>query len=815
MTSRQEASPSHKCELGRRSSNEEGPVASHPHYIPQIRKWIDACNSSHGEICVAKPISQRQPADVPLWLIDTHQQCIVPGTSADHYLALSYVWPHTREPPKPEPVSYASALEELQAQLVRLTKGALPLERTPRSLLLDASNLDDLQVPGALASAVLASTLPGVVQHALGLTIAMGERYLWVDRLCILQNNKDTLSEVAKMDQVYSGAYMTIIAAAPAWMYEEDSDQEWTKFESFRQSGRRFSPEIGLYRTDHSVLTPIHPLEMSEEEVVFVMSHRYRALSGSRWATRGWTYQEQILCKRAAVFTETGIFWDCQCSMWDGVDLVPGQSFSNLPLRADMGRRFATRWWPDFGFYLDMICPYNGREFSYPQDGLSGISGVLNALERSFPGGFIWGMPSLFLDHALLWQPFGVAERRADLMKNIGTPAESEDDSDVPSFPLWAWCGWQCFVDPWSLRSGLASVHDREHLERSGSWRTRNLVEWRISRSPSQSDELQEATEFDFHVTLGSFPDFYLPEGWTYHEKSTMGQPYFVHKEDQSTHFRHPIPLGDKSSKRPYSSTPEYLIANLKKTSFVPATILDHKSSMSFNFMAISKLSVFEDQIFSLGPRKPSPIMVLMQPSGAFAGLIRLMTEVRLEPTESLQLVAISTGSANAEDLASSLEWKAFERGEVHYRKGNRSKTDYFHPQWLSDFGKRALMYTLDMAFDERSAGDAAMERKLSEGLTKVAKGLQLKSKAYSDRDKPISSDTLADLWFEARTETLREQSKKRPYSTASSKDVICEFYNVLWVETKNGVSYRRACGWVPKHIWEAHATGPIEVKLG
>jgi hypothetical protein len=45
--------------------------------------------------------------------------------------------------------------------------------------------------------------------------------------------------------------------------------------------------------------------------------------------------------------------------------------------------------------------------------------------------------------------------------------------------------------------------------------------------------------------------------------------------------------------------------------------------------------------------------------------------------------------------------------------------------------------------------------------------------------------------------------------------DFICEFYNVLWIERKDGIAYRRACGWVPKHIWEAHATGPVEIKLG
>ena len=45
--------------------------------------------------------------------------------------------------------------------------------------------------------------------------------------------------------------------------------------------------------------------------------------------------------------------------------------------------------------------------------------------------------------------------------------------------------------------------------------------------------------------------------------------------------------------------------------------------------------------------------------------------------------------------------------------------------------------------------------------------------------------------------------------------DTLCEFYNVLWVERKDGVAYRRACGWVSKAVWEANATAPVGVKLG
>lgn len=40
-------------------------------------------------------------------------------------------------------------------------------------------------------------------------------------------------------------------------------------------------------------------------------------------------------------------------------------------------------------------------------------------------------------------------------------------------------------------------------------------------------------------------------------------------------------------------------------------------------------------------------------------------------------------------------------------------------------------------------------------------------------------------------------------------------FYNVLWVERKEGIAYRRAAGRVPKAIWDANCTLLTKIILG
>ncbi|XP_014558932.1 hypothetical protein COCVIDRAFT_92972 [Bipolaris victoriae FI3] len=740
-------------------------------YPSQIRQWIDVCNSSHGDICVPKPISQQPPDDVPQWLIDTHDQCIVPGVSANHYLALSYTWPETRDSSTP----------------------------APRSLLLDAASVADLQTPGCFSSSAISELLPGVIRHAMSVTAALGERYLWVDRLCIVQNDAGTLDQVTRMDKIYAGAYLTIIAAAPDAMYQSNQLSEWPRFNIlFKQSN-----SSGL----------------SEDQVVRAMDYRYQTLRASRWATRGWTFQEQILCKRAVIFTEKGIFWDCQCCMWDGADLKPGQDYETISVSTDMGKRFTTRWWPDFSFYVDLICPYNGREFSYPQDALLGFSGILSALSRSFPGKFISGVPNIFLDHVLLWQPFETADRRVDRGNSSST------FGGVSSLPSWAWCGWQCFVDPMSLRSGLAYINEDQMRNRARSWQTQNLIEWRASNDLVQSELMSDPPIFDGHVKLAGSSDA-LPEEWESHYELGTEAPSYSHATDRKLLFRHPIPLSLDASRQPELCTTSYLTFETTSAMFLPATILRPLKSQEMVSWGDVKVSVFEDRMFALGPRdnKVPPVIVLKQPNGMFAGLIRHMNNDRMNPNLPVELVAISTGSANALDLEFSFEWNVFADLESYYTYGNVCKIIPFASPPLTAQQKRALLFDTSMAFGEEAAKDdsnSALALELSAIENEINDQVYLEMERHEERLAKLNATQEyrtryeQKIWFNVRKKVLGERKQKKNMGEEGPGGAVCQFYNVLWIQRKEGVAYRVACGWVPKYVWEAHAKGPVKVVLG
>lgn len=57
--------------------------------------------------------------------------------------------------------------------------------------------------------------LPKTIQDAVTVTNSLGYSYLWVDSLCIIQDDEtDKTTEIAKMPLIYSNAIVTIAAAA-------------------------------------------------------------------------------------------------------------------------------------------------------------------------------------------------------------------------------------------------------------------------------------------------------------------------------------------------------------------------------------------------------------------------------------------------------------------------------------------------------------------------------------------------------------------------------------------------------------------------
>jgi hypothetical protein len=152
-----------------------------------IGRWVRACEDHHDNECQPKPWAMSEPEGVSgfsmacrnLRFIDVHDRCIVDAPAQCRYLALSYVW------------------------------GLVPTVHLRRD------NISQLMKPSGLAT--IHEDIPLTIRDAMELVSILGERYLWVDSLCLIEDDEDDMREgIRTMDLVYEGSYLTIVAASGA-----------------------------------------------------------------------------------------------------------------------------------------------------------------------------------------------------------------------------------------------------------------------------------------------------------------------------------------------------------------------------------------------------------------------------------------------------------------------------------------------------------------------------------------------------------------------------------------------------------------------
>lgn len=142
----------------------------------------------------------------------------------------------------------------------------------------------------------LPKRLPRTIEDAIYLTEKLGYCYIWVDALCIVQDDpaEEKNKSLKRMDAIYNCSALTIVAA----------------------SGRHADvgiPGIGLQRTKAPHVESIDRMSIS------TMSPSYTDLENSHsltWNTRGWTFQEKILAKRLLLFTDYQVYFKCAESIW-------------------------------------------------------------------------------------------------------------------------------------------------------------------------------------------------------------------------------------------------------------------------------------------------------------------------------------------------------------------------------------------------------------------------------------------------------------------------------------------------------------------
>ena len=132
--------------------------------------------------------------------------------------------------------------------------------------------------------------LPNTFRDAIHVTRCLGVQYLWIDSLCIIQDDaKDWEEESKRMEQVYSSAYATIAASCAS-----GTDDGFLKPRISRQCVTKTNPASG------STFYLCNAIDNFDNDVEHGELNK-----------RGWILQERALSRRTIYFTEKQTYWEC------------------------------------------------------------------------------------------------------------------------------------------------------------------------------------------------------------------------------------------------------------------------------------------------------------------------------------------------------------------------------------------------------------------------------------------------------------------------------------------------------------------------
>lgn len=279
-----------------------------------------------------------------LRLIDVTAMCIVRAPENCRYLALSYVWG------KPDGI------------ILQATR----------------ANISALETKGAL----LKTQLPKTINNAIQVCEELGEPFLWVDSLCIIQDDSELKHElIDAMDQIYSSAVLTIVAAGG-----DHADSGLPGVQQVRRTSQYTATVQGLH-------------------LMNVLPEMVETVGRSTWNTRGWTYQEWMLSPRCLYFTPLQVYYQCEReAMYEDACFALGTS--------TLSRQQGSQPRSLDDMYTQVVGDYTQRTLTYQSDIFNAFQGISNLLSRTFDVRFFFGLPDGDFDTALLWQPRGNSKPR-------------------------------------------------------------------------------------------------------------------------------------------------------------------------------------------------------------------------------------------------------------------------------------------------------------------------------------------------------------------------------------------------------------------
>ncbi|KXH49632.1 hypothetical protein CSAL01_10564 [Colletotrichum salicis] len=308
--------------------------------------WIDGCEILHGHHCVTK---YKSIDNLPIGfrVIDVRGMKIVKPSRPVRFVALSYMWE----------ASEASGHAQLET-----------------------TNAEDLEAPGSLESV----KLPRIILDAISLCRDLGEGYLWVDRLCIVQDD-----ERSKPDQIDVDASLW---NRRGWTFQERLLSRRsifiTEYQVLFQCCRgHAAEELTWGRVRREVPTPLPSRDADPPRVEEPIDEHDSQVHH----TAPTDIDESTTEKKTHNIPNTPGFYRRALHNRDAPVKLRGQvSLAN---------------------YCQWVEDYTSRQLCCETDILNAFAGVGNAVGDSMRTKMTFGLPEMYLPQTLMWSHTGAVRR--------------------------------------------------------------------------------------------------------------------------------------------------------------------------------------------------------------------------------------------------------------------------------------------------------------------------------------------------------------------------------------------------------------------
>lgn len=325
------------------------------------KKWLNDCVTGHAS-CTPEPRSGRW---YPSRLLD------LDATTQDELTSLRLI---TTKSHNLEGYYFTLSHRWGQAKFLQLTR----------------HNLEELH------RAIPIAELPPTFRDAILVSRALQIRYLWVDSLCIVQDDaSDWAFEASRMHMVYSNSHCNISAS-----HAEDSTEGLFRD---RNSRALCSTEVDIGTRNYYTTKTARKAHVLTNGCLIRNS-----IDDCPLSKRGWVLQERILAPRVLHFSRDQVFFECRtriaCELYDaGVPDVYYTCFSTASAKVNHAFRNKDRgsW---YWMWRNLIQIYSTMSLTYPSDKLAAISGIAKMVQSVIHDEYVAGMWREDLVGQLLWR---------------------------------------------------------------------------------------------------------------------------------------------------------------------------------------------------------------------------------------------------------------------------------------------------------------------------------------------------------------------------------------------------------------------------